>query len=160
MVLPVMKAFVEKYYTLLIRVANSLQSPFLLLIRLYWGYQFHITGRGKLHDLDKVTGFFTNLGIPAPHANAVFVSSLEFLGGFLLIVGLASRPIALACVIDMIVAFVLADREALGSIFSDPDKFYAASPYPFLFAFLIILIFGPGKLSLDALIAKRLAKKS
>ena len=45
-----------------------------------------------------------------------------------------------------------ADREALGSIFSDPDKFYAAAPYTFLFASLLILFFGPGKFSLDTLI--------
>ncbi len=154
-----MKEFVEKYYSLLIRAASSLQSPFLLLIRLYWGYQFHITGRGKLHDLDKVTSYFTDLGIPLPHANAVFISALEFLGGFLLILGLASRPTALLLTIDMIVAFVLGDREALGSIFSDPDKFYAAAPYTFLFASLIVLIFGPGKFSVDAQISKRLTKK-
>jgi putative oxidoreductase len=58
----------------------------------------------------------------------------------------------------MLVAFVAADREALGSIFSDPEKFWAATPYTFLIASLIILIFGPGKLSLDALLAKRLRK--
>jgi len=52
----------------------------------------------------------------------------------------------------MVVAFVIADREALGSIFSDPDKFYAAAPYTYLFASLLILFFGPGKLSLDTLI--------
>jgi len=160
MVLPVMKEFVEKYYSLLIRASSTLQSPFLLLIRLYWGYQFHITGRGKLHDLDKVTSYFTDLGIPLPHANAIFVSGLEFLGGFLLILGLASRPTALLLTIDMIVAFILGDREALGSIFSDPDKFYAAAPYTFLFASLIVLIFGPGKVSVDAWISKRLTKKS
>ena len=50
---------------------------------------------------------------------------------------------------------VVADREALFSVFSDPDKFYAAAPYPFLFACLIILIFGPGKLALDELLARR-----
>jgi putative oxidoreductase len=51
------------------------------------------------------------------------------------------------------VAFITADREALLSIFSDTDKFYAAAPYTFLFACLIVLIFGPGKLSLDTLVA-------
>lgn len=159
MVLPLMKAFIEKYYSLLIRAASSLQSPFLLIVRLYWGWQYHITGRGKLHDLDKVTNFFTDLGVPAPHANAIFVSGLEFLGGLLLMLGLASRPTALVLAIDMVVAFLLADREALGSIFSDPDKFYAAAPYTFLFASLIVLIFGPGKVSVDAWISSRMAKK-
>ena len=160
MVLPVMRATVEKLYSLLIRCANALQSPFLLVVRLYWGWQFAQTGWGKLQDLNKVTGFFTNLGIPFPHANAIFISALEFFGGILLALGLGSRLIALLFTFDMVAAYVLADREALGQIFSDPDKFYAAAPYTFLFASLIILIFGPGKFSLDALISKRLFKKS
>jgi len=37
------------------------------------------------------------------------------------------------------------------SVFSDPDKFHAAAPYTFLIASVIVLLFGPGKLALDAL---------
>jgi putative oxidoreductase len=146
---------IEKLYLLLIRVASSLQSPFLLLVRLYWGWQFMQTGWGKLQDIHKVIGFFTDLGIPAPALNAYFVSGLEFAGGILLLVGLGSRPIALMCAFDMVVAFLTADKDALKLVFSDPDKFQAAAPYPFLFAWLIILIFGPGLFSIDALIARR-----
>jgi putative oxidoreductase len=146
---------IEKLYRLLIRVADSLQSPFLLLVRVYWGWQMAQTGWGKLQDLDKVTGFFTSLGIPAPWLNAHFISVLEFVGGILLALGLGSRLIALLLTCDMIVAYIAADREALLSIISNPEKFYAAAPYTFLIASLIVLIFGPGKLSLDALIASR-----
>jgi putative oxidoreductase len=77
----------------------------------------------------------------------------------MLIVGLGSRLIAVPLVIDMIIAYVAADREALGQIFSDPDKFYAAAPYTFLFASLIVLIFGPGKLSVDAILKGRFTKR-
>jgi putative oxidoreductase len=55
----------------------------------------------------------------------------------------------------MIVAYITGDREGLLSVFSDPDKFYAAAPYTFLIASLLVLIFGPGKFSLDTLLAKR-----
>jgi len=146
-------------YGLLIRVSNSLQSPFLLAVRLYWGWQFAQTGWGKLGDIGKVTNFFTTLGIPAPALNAWFVSGLEFAGGILLILGLGSRLIALPLAIDMVVAYITADREALGKIFSDPDKFYAAAPYTFLFASLIVLIFGPGKYSLDAMLTGKFTAK-
>ena len=146
-------------YQLLIRIANSLQSPFLLAIRLYWGWQFAQTGWGKLGDINKVTNFFTTLGIPAPALNAWFVSGLEFFGGILLILGLGSRLIALPLVIDMVVAYLTADREALMKIISDPDKFYAAAPFTFLFASLIILIFGPGKFSLDAMLTGKFGKR-
>jgi putative oxidoreductase len=145
----------KRLYRLLISAASSIQSPFLLAVRLYWGWQFHMTGMGKLHDLGKVTDFFTSLGIPAPGPTAVFIALLEFLGGLLLALGLGARLVALLLTGNMLVAFFAADREALFSIISDPDKFYAATPYTFLFASMIILFFGPGKLSLDALLAKR-----
>ena len=145
----------EKYYRLLIRAGSSLQSPFLLAVRLYWGWQFMQTGWGKLSDIGKVVGFFSDLGIPAPALNAYFVSALEFGGGMLLILGIGSRLTALPLAVDMIVAYIAADREALLSIFSNPDKFTAAAPYTFLVASLIVLVFGPGKYSLDALLATR-----
>jgi putative oxidoreductase len=147
-----------KYYGRFIRLTSSLQSPFLLAVRLYWGWQFMQTGWGKLADINKVVGFFTDLGIPAPALNAYFVSVLEFGGGLLLILGLGSRLIALPLVIDMIVAYITADREALFSIVSNPDKFTAAAPYTFLVASLIVLIFGPGKASVDAFLMGRLGR--
>lgn len=147
-----------KLYNLLIAAASSLQSPFLLVVRLYWGFQMMQTGWGKLHNLAKVTDFFTSLGIPLPALNAPFIVGLEFLGGILIMLGLGSRLVALLLSCDMLVAFITADREALFSVFSDPDKFYAAAPYTFLLAFLIVLIFGPGRLSLDALLARRMSR--
>ena len=143
----------------LIAALNKLQSPFLLLIRLYWGFQMMQTGWGKLHSLARVTAYFSSLGVPLPALNAPFISVLEFVGGILLMAGLGSRAIAFLLTCDMLVAFVVGDRDALFSVFSDPDKFYAAAPYPFLFACLIVLIFGPGKLALDRLLGDRFFKK-
>ena len=108
---------ITKLYELLIRSANSLQSPFLLFVRVYWGWQFAETGWGKLGNINKVINFFTSLGIPAPALNAWFVSGLELVGGIILLLGLGSRLIALPLVIDMIVAYITADREALGQHF-------------------------------------------
>ena len=45
---------------------TALQSPLLLAIRLYWGWQFTQDGWGKLTHLDSVTEFFTTLNLPAP----------------------------------------------------------------------------------------------
>ena len=87
-----------------------------------------------------------------PAQTALAISCLEFFGGIFLALGLLSRLTAFALTINMIVAYITADREALLSIFSDPDKFYAAAPYTFLIASLIILIFGPGKIALDTLL--------
>ena len=145
-----MMKFVEKYYQLFVRASSSLQSPFLLAVRIFWGWQFVETGWGKLNDIGKVIQFFTSLGIPLPVLNAWFVSALEFGGGLLLIAGLGSWLIALPLAIDMVVAYITADREALLSVFSNPDRFMGAAPFTFLIASLIVLIFGPGRIALDA----------
>src|SRR5271170_5178493 len=152
-----MMQLAEKYYRLLIRVSSSLESPLLLAVRLYWGWQFMQTGWGKLNDIGKVASFFTTLGIPAPLLNAYFVSALELGGGLLLILGLGSRLIALPLAIDMIVAYITVDREALFSVVSNPDKFTGAAPYTFLIASLIVLLFGPGRISADSFLAWRMS---
>lgn len=135
-------------------LVSLLQSPFLLLVRLYWGWQLIESGWGKLHNLEKVTEFFTGLNLPMPAQMAVFISCVEFFGGLFLAIGLFSRMTALVLTINMIMAYVTADREALLSFFSDPDKFSAAAPYVFLVASLIILIFGPGKFCVDYLLRR------
>src|SRR5216683_7485723 len=102
---------------------SYLRSPFLLLVRLYWGWQLVESGWGKLHHLDKVTDFFTSLNLPMPAQTALAISCLEFFGGIFLALGLVSRLTAFVLTINMLVAYITADREALFSIFSDPDKF-------------------------------------
>ena len=135
---------------------NYLQSPILLAVRLYWGWQFAQTGWGKMHNIAKITGFFMSLNIPFPAFNAHFISGLEFFGGLLLILGLASRLTGLLLAANMLVAYWTADHDALVSVFSDPGKFYVADPYTFLFASLMVLIFGAGALSVDTFILRKL----
>jgi putative oxidoreductase len=134
--------------------ARLLRSPFLLFVRLYWGWQFMQTGWGKLHNLSHVKEFFGSLGIPAPGLMAPAISCLEFFGGILLIVGLGTRIIGLLLACNMLVAYVTGDLPAFKSIFSDPGKFYIADPFTFLFASLIAFIFGAGLFSLDAILDK------
>jgi putative oxidoreductase len=149
----------QKLYALFARTASYLQSPFLLAVRLYWGFQISQNGWGKLHHLAKVTDFFTSLNIPAPGPTATFVATFEFVGGILLFVGLGSRLVGLMLATDMTVAYLAADREAFFSFFSDPNKFAAADPFVFLMAGLIILIFGPGLFSLDTLVERWIIKR-
>ncbi len=142
------------------RIMSMGQSSFLLIVRLYWGWQFAQTGWGKLHNLTKITEFFTTLNLPHPAFTATFVANVEFFGGILLILGLASRFTGLVLAINMFVAYWTADHEALKSVFSDPAKFYVADPYTFLFASLMVLIFGAELFSLDTVIARKLARQS
>ena len=129
--------------------SDFLQAPLLLVIRLFWGWQFAQTGWGKLTDLGKTSAFFASLNLPAPYLSAALAGGTECLGGALLLLGLCSRGAALALTFTMAVAYATADHEALHAVFNDPDKFTGAAPFLFLFAALIILAFGPGPLSLD-----------
>jgi putative oxidoreductase len=144
----------KKLHDSFFHLVSYAQTPFLLFVRLYWGWQLIESGWGKLHNLDKVTEFFTSLGLPMPGATAVFISSLELFGGILLALGLFSRVISLMLTLNLIVAYITADREALLSIFSAPDKFMAAAPFTFLWASLLVLIFGAGKISADTFLGR------
>jgi putative oxidoreductase len=137
-----------------------LQPALLLAVRLYWGWQFARTGWGKMHHIAKIAGFFASLNIPFPGLSAHLISGLEFFGGILLILGLATRLTGFLLACNMMVAYWTADREALTAIFSDPGKFYVADPYTFLFASLLVLIFGAGAYSLDAFILRRASRAS
>lgn len=131
---------------------DRLRSPLLLAIRLFWGWQFAITGWGKLQHLDRVADFFASLGLPAPHATALFIGCLEFAGGIFLALGLGSRLVSAALFVNMTVAYWTADRDALLGIFTAPDKFYGADPFTFWFAALLVLVLGPGLFAIDTLL--------
>ena len=123
-------------------------------MRVYWGWQFAQTGWGKLHHLPKVTSFFASLGIPAPGFSAAAVALLELVGGIGLAFGIGSRFWGMLLAGDMFVAYLTAGRENLLSIFSDPGKFYGDDAYTFLFAAVLILIFGPGKIAIDTILQR------
>jgi len=135
--------------------AGYLQSPLLLVIRLYWGVSFAQTGWGKLTHLERTTAFFTDLGLPLPKLNAIAAGSTEMVGGALLALGLLARPASVPLIFTMIVAYATADKEAAAALFSDPDKFLSAAPFLFLLAAVVVLAFGPGRLSVDALLSKK-----
>jgi len=140
-------AFHSRFYT----VTGWLQSPLLLIIRLYWGWEFFLTGNGKLMNLDRTAAFFGEIGIPLPKLNAILAASTECFGGLLLMAGLMSRLSALPLAFTMIVAYATTEQEALGKLFGegDAEEFLKADPFLFMLASLIVLAFGPGKVALD-----------
>lgn len=141
---------------------NWLQSPLLLAIRLYWGFQFAQDGWGKLTHLDRVTQFFASLNLPAPHMTALAVALIELVGGVLFALGIASRLTALVLFVNMTMAYLSVpdDRVNFSHFLSNPSDFYGASPYTYWFAALLILVFGPGWVAIDTVIGRWFAHKS
>src|SRR5215471_18400386 len=102
-------AKLKELYSRFFDGVSYLRSPFLLFVRLYWGWQLIQSGWGKLHHLDKVTDFFTSLNLPMPAMTALAISSLEFFGGIFLAIGLVSRLTAFVLTINMLMAYITAD---------------------------------------------------
>ena len=148
-------SMIRRYYGMLERWAGPLTlSVFLLLMRIVWGWGFFLAGKGKLGDISKPIGFFKQLGIPMPVANAWLVACVECFGGLLLLLGFGSRVISLVLIINMTVAYLTADREAVTSLFhdADPAKFIAAAPFWFLTTSVLVFALGPGWFSIDGLL--------
>lgn len=131
-------------------IGSFLQSLVLLALRLYWGWQFFLTGKGKLLHLERTAGYFASLDIPLPKLNAMMAGTTECVGGLLLLVGLGSRLVSVPLMFVLAIAYATAERDAARAIFTDPDKFTAATPFLFLVAVVVVFAFGPGRLSLDA----------
>jgi putative oxidoreductase len=142
----------EKFASL----AGRAQSCLLLAIRLYWGFQFTQDGWGKLTHLARVTDFFASLNLPAPGTTAFIVAFIEFAGGILFAVGIASHLTSLVLFVNMTMAYLSVpdDRVNFFHILSKPEDFYGATPYTYWFAALLILILGPGPFAVDTLIKR------
>jgi putative oxidoreductase len=147
-------------YDRLGRGLDRLQPVLLLAVRLYWGWQFFLAGRGKLMNIERTAGFFESIDIPLPLANAYAAGFTECFGGLLMLLGLGSRIASIPLIFTMAVAYLTAHREQLMSVFSNPDAFVTAPPFLFLLASLFVLVFGPGPLSVDRLIAQFRGRRS
>jgi putative oxidoreductase len=149
-------------FSLLAKIGNAAGVVLLLFFRLNWGWQFFKTGMGKLRDPESVAQFFATLHIPAPEFTAHFVGTVECVGGILLLLGLAARPVGLILFVNMTVAYlsVPSERQKVFNFFSDQDAFLQADPFFFLLTAALAFCFGAGPFSVDRLIAGRLKHSS
>jgi putative oxidoreductase len=132
------------------RVGHALRWLSPTLARLTVGLVFFQSGWAKLHDLDQVTSYFTELGLPNAAFQARLASSAEFVCGGLLLLGLATRFAVVPLIVTMCVAIRTAQWENVDGIGSLVGLLE--------FAYIAILVWlgtdGPGPLSLDWLIAR------
>jgi putative oxidoreductase len=121
-----------------------------LLARIALGGTFATTGWGKLHNLTKVTGYFADLGLPAPAFLARVVGMTELACGLLLLVGFITRLAAIPLIAVMAIAIAtarLADVHGVADLLGLEELTYAL-----LFFWLVIA--GPGRVSLDQIIVR------
>jgi putative oxidoreductase len=145
------------YYNRLAGILNRGQSAFLLLIRLYIGYQCIIAGWGHLHNFDVMVQRFTDWHIPMPRINVAVSASTELVGGILLLVGFLSRLISIPLAFNFMVAiltigFVNHGHDLFKDIWNDQSVLLNDTAFPFFATAILILLFGPGWYSIDGLI--------
>jgi putative oxidoreductase len=121
------------------------------LARLTVGVVFIGTGWGKLHSIPDVVSFFTDLGIPAPGFNARLTATTEFVGGLLVLAGLGTRLAALPLAFTMVIAILTAKRATVDGV----SALLGLEEWSYLVFFVWLALAGAGRLSLDALIARR-----
>jgi len=143
-----------------------------ILLRLMAGGVFFWEGILKFVYANQGIGRFTKLGMPWPHFTANFVANLEIVGGLLLLSGLLTRWIAAPFIAEMIVAMLSTKISLyLGTyplpLPSAPPQVgiwavlhEVRSEYAQLLTVVFLMINGPGKWSLDALLAKKQGQAS
>ena len=137
-----------------------LQAYWIALVRVSIGVFFCITGATKLFDpgarQEKVQTLASS-GIPFPEANALFVSVVEFAGGGLLAVGLLTPICSILLGGDMLVAILTNRLQSVhgNTFFQWLDNFLYLPEVLYALILGWLLTSGPGKLSLDALLAPR-----
>ena len=141
-----------------------------IFLRIMAGGVFFWEGILKFVYVNQGVGRFTKLGMPFPHFTAHFVGGLEIIGGLLLLSGLMTRLIAIPFIFEMIVA-ILSTKISL-YLGTSPLPLPPAPPqigmwavlhevrseYAQLLTSAFLLINGPGKWSLDAVLAKSTAR--
>jgi putative oxidoreductase len=121
-----------------------------LVARLSFGYFWLETGIAKVQNLDGFTQRFMGWGVPFPAFSAGLSAWTELVGGALIMLGLFTRLISIPMIINMIVAIVL----VVSANFQGIDEFVEADETVYILIFFWLLMAGPGKVSLDTLLAK------
>ena len=144
--------------TNLLPVPAVVRDTGLLLARVLLGAVLIVHGGQKLfsNGVEGTGAFFESMGVPAAQAAAAFAGTVELVGGILLVLGALTQLVAVLVVVVMAGAYFYVHQAA---------GLYAADGGWELVAVigLAVAVFGlvgPGRYSVDALIAGRRAAKA
>jgi putative oxidoreductase len=126
-----------------------------LIARLFIGICFVVHGLGKLGlvgtgNMQGFVEWLQSLGVPMAPVQARVAMLSEITGGTLLALGFAMRPACVLLIITMIVAGRLGHKDAGYLITNEPP----GAEYTINLAAIcfVLLLLGPGRFSVDALV--------
>lgn len=143
---------------------SDLEPYAVLLVRISLGLFFAISGANKLFVAGRRKAMYETLveaKVPLPGLMPYFVSSIEFVGGSLLIVGFLSSLACVALLLDMIVAILTARLAAMPkglSFLNWLDDLLYLPEVLYVLLFICLICFGSGKFSVDYWLAGKLAR--
>jgi putative oxidoreductase len=148
----------------LVLLGGNLEPYAILLVRILLGLFFAISGGYKLFVASRTNSMCHTLvaaKVPFPWFTTYFVSSVEFVGGIFLIVGLLTSLASAALMIDMAVAILTAKLSTMPKGLSPLDWLDSFLYFPevlYILFFVWLICSGPGRFSIDYVIAGRLSR--
>jgi len=146
-----MKSFIIKTAKIFSKLKSALEDFPLLFMRLTLAYGFYVPAKMKINNINDIASWFESLGIPLPGFNAYLAAGTEAFGVVLLTLGLGTRIITLPLMITMAVAIFTVHYQ---NGFNAGDNGFEIPLY-YLIMLFTLFVFGPGRLSLDFLIRKK-----
>lgn len=144
--------------------SHDLEAYAILLVRIALGLFFAISGANKLFVPQRTQVMYETLvaaHVPLPRLMVYFVSSVELVGGCLLIVGLLTTLASIALLGDMVTAILTTNLAALPKVNSPLnwlDNFLYLPEVLYVLFFVWLICSGPGRFSVDSLIAAKLRR--
>ena len=136
--------------------ATSSTDVLLLVGRILMSYLFLSAGWGKLTNVVGTAAYFTALGVPSPSVMSYLVGVLEVAVGVALILGLATRYVAIVIFIFVLVATAFAHRYWTYPAEAQRAQFIQfAKNLAIMSGSLFLLVVSAGRFSIDAVLAKK-----
>jgi putative oxidoreductase len=115
------------------------------IVRIVFGIILVVSGAMKfINGIGGFAGFVGQVGFPAPEIVAPLIAILELVGGALVLLGLATRWLAILFIVEFIVTTFVIKLPRTGWDQSRIDLMMLA-------AALLLFLAGPGALALDAM---------
>ena len=143
---------------------GDLEQYAIVVVRVSIGLFFAISGANKLFVAGGTKPVYDTLvkaKVPFPQITAYFVSSVEFVCGSLMGVGLLSSLACVALLVDMVVAVLTSAISTLPkglSFFSRLDDFLYLPEVLYVLFFIWLIFSGPGRFSVDYWLAGKLLR--
>ena len=142
--------------------SSDLEQYAILLVRVSLGLFFAISGAKKLFVGSSRATMYETLvkaKVPFPRLMTYFVAGVEFVCGFLLVLGFLSSVASAALLGDMLVAILTTRLSAMPkglSLLNRIDNFLYLPEVLYVLSFVWLISSGPGKFSVDHWLARNM----